>query len=105
MDTKQIDKKKNAKNDSDAIQRRKERRANRNTGVNTDWHTVDSDLILNLIAAITAIKGTITFGYTRDGGAYYLNYYIDGESYKEYIRPTENIDRFLEGEIEFWKNS
>lgn len=85
------------------IARRNERRNNRGGDGIADWQSVDSEMVLNLIATVTELKGTITFGYTRDGGAYYISYYVDGIPEKAYIRPTENIDKYLENEITSWK--
>lgn len=82
---------------------RKERQKNRGGDSVADWASPDAELLQTLIAGVTVHGGTITFGYTRDGGAYFVNFYVDGESIKEYIRPTEDIDAFLAIEIEGWK--
>lgn len=85
------------------LERRKQRRKNRGSGTAVaDWQSVDPNILQSLIAAVTQF-GTITFGYTRDGGAYYINYWVDGQSDKEYIRPTEDVDQALESELESWK--
>ncbi len=84
------------------MERRKQRKKNRGNDVTTDWEQVDSTLIVRLIATVANIKGTTTFGYTRDGGAYYINYYVNGESDKVYIRPTEDVDSAIEAEIASW---
>lgn len=90
-------------NDGTALARRKARRQNRNNGTAAaDWQSVDPNLLQSLVATVTQL-GTVTFGYTRDGGAYYIQYWVDGESLKEYVRPTEDIDAVLEAEIESWK--
>lgn len=84
------------------LARLKERRNNRGKStVVTDYESANPELLARLIATV-ARHGTITFGYTRDGGAYYINYWVDGESIKEYVRPTEDFDAFLEAEIEAW---
>lgn len=83
--------------------RRKSRRKNRGSSDPADWGGCDQDLLQGLVAIVTGVGATITLGYTKDGGAYYVNYYIDGESDKLYIRPTEGIDAVLEAEIESWK--
>ncbi|MBT8449369.1 MAG: hypothetical protein KJO69_06745 [Gammaproteobacteria bacterium] len=86
----------------DKLERLKQRRRNRGTTtVVTDYESFNSDLLKRLIAVV-AKHGTITFGYTRDGGAYYINYWVDGESFKEYLRPTEDADAFLQAEIDAW---
>ena len=86
-----------------ALERRKERRKNRGNSEPADWDSVIPIKVLRLIGVVTALGGTITFGYTRDGGAYYLNYYVDGESEKIYIRPTEGIEQRLDDEYESWQ--
>lgn len=83
-----------------ALERRQERRANRGNGAVADWSIVDSEIVQNLIATVTGQKGTITLGYTRDGSTYYISYYFGDESEAVYCRPTEDIDRFLQAEIE-----
>ena len=85
-----------------AMQRRIARRKNRGNNDSADWSEVNGDVIRDLIAVVTGLKGTVTFGYTRDGGAYYINYYVEGESDKIYIRPTEDIDQTLHIEATSW---
>lgn len=88
---------------ADILARRKERKKNRgDSTLVTDWIQADAET-LRLLVATVAIHGTVTFGYTRDGGAYYINYWMDGQSFKEYIRPTEDLDAVLRVEIESWQ--
>lgn len=84
-------------------QRRQERNNGRGNSETADWQSVDSESVIELIARVTSLKGTITFGYTKDGGAYYVNYYVDGQSDRIYIRPQEDIDRRITDEIESWQ--
>lgn len=86
--------------DENALQRRQARRKNRGGTEVADWASADSSLLQQLISTVTQQHGTITLGYTKDGGAYYLSYYFGDESEAAYCRPTEGIDLFLEGEIE-----
>jgi hypothetical protein len=86
-----------------ALQRRRTRQQNRDGNAIADWETLDSESVLKLVGIVTALKGTVTFGYTRDGGAYYVNYYVDSESEKVYIRPTEDVNARILDEIECWK--
>ncbi len=83
-----------------ALERRKARRANRGGTETADWAGADSSLIQQLVATVTGQKGTITLGYTKDGGAYYISYYFGDSSEAAYCRPSEGIDDFLKGEIE-----
>lgn len=82
-----------------AMLRRANRRKNRGGDDTADWSECNPDLVVGLIAIVGLNKGTITLGYTRDGGAYYISYYFGLESEKVYCRPTEDIDTFLEYEI------
>lgn len=98
---------KNAGKSSEASNRLKARRearqGNRGNSDPADWKSVDPDLMCGLVAVFTAHGGVISFGYTRDGGAYRIGYFADGQSDTVYIRPTEDIDAELEAEIESWK--
>lgn len=85
----------NATNANSPLERRKARRAKRGGGHTADWQSVDPEILQGLIAAV-ALHGTVTFGYTRDGGAYFINFWVDGASDKEYIRPNENVDEVLD---------
>lgn len=85
--------------------RREERKAGRGNSEPADWATVDSETIAELVEAFTRSGGVIGFGYTRDGGAYYISYFIDGERDNVYIRPTEDVDKRLVDEIQYWNGS
>lgn len=92
----------NTTNTPSKLERLKQRRQNRGkTSITTDYESFNAELLKRLIATV-AQHGTITFGYTRDGGAYYINYWVDGDSFKEYLRPTEDVDAFLQSEIDAW---
>jgi len=82
------------------LEKRRARSQNRGNGAIADWESCNSQDVLRLIGIVTSNKGTITFGYTKDGGAYYMSYYLDGESEKVYIRPTEDVDLSIQREIE-----
>jgi hypothetical protein len=61
-----------------------------------DWEIPDAALIRRVIAAVAKHHCAVQFGYTRDQGAYCVRIVGDGEPYNEYIRPTEDIDHYLE---------
>jgi len=73
-----------------------------NRGVTTpaDWAGVDGSLVVKAIAAVAANGGALRFGYTRDGGAYSVGFYGDGDPWTEYISPNDDVDGFLKGVIE-----
>lgn len=81
------------------------RRNNRSSGSapeQAEYEALNHTTICKLIDAVAGQGGTVTFGYTRDGGAYYIGYYLDGESSKIYVRPNENPDLLLANEIDWW---
>jgi hypothetical protein len=43
-------------------------------------------------------------GYSRDGGAYAIGFYGDGEPFTEFIAPTEDVDEYLRGVIDDYEN-
>lgn len=83
-----------------ALQRRKRRNKNRGGTETADWASANAELVTGLIATVTGQKGTVTLGYTKDGGAYYISYYFGDESEAVYCRPSEGIDEFLQSEID-----
>lgn len=87
-----------------AMERRANRRKGRGGDETADWESCDATLIQGLIAIVSINKGTVTFGYTRDGGAYFISYYFGESSEKVYCRPSEGIDTFLAYEIESFAN-
>lgn len=88
---------------SDRLAQRRKKRGAGQTEV-ADWESLNPTDVLKLIATVTGHGGTVTFGYTRDGGAYYLSYFIDGQAEKEYFRPTEDVDKLILIEIESWQS-
>lgn len=73
-------------------------RASRREGFSrgaANWGDVNGDAVTNAIAWTGACGGALRFGYTRDGGAYAIGIYLDGDSETEYVRPDEDIDQWL----------
>lgn len=67
-----------------------------------DWRMVNPEKMLHLVAIVAACGGAVRFGTTRDGGAMAVGFYLDGDSWPEYVRPTEDIEAFLDGAIADW---
>lgn len=67
-----------------------------------DWRVVNPEKLLHLIAIVAACGGAVRVGATRDGGAMAVGYYLDGNSWTEYVRPTEDCEAYLEGAIQDW---
>lgn len=64
-----------------------------------DWASCNPTTLMGAISAVAQDNGAIRLGYTRDGGAYAVGIYGDGEPFTEYIRPGEDINEYLEGLI------
>jgi hypothetical protein len=72
------------------------RRAHRHKSEHADFAVVDSDLLRNAIAKVTAKGCAIQFGYTKDGGTFVVRIVGDGDPYNDFIRPSESIEAYLE---------
>ena len=62
-----------------------------------DWGNAEPKLLASVIAGVTANGGAVRFGYSRDGGAYALGIYGDGDPFTEYFPATQDVDPWLEG--------
>lgn len=68
-----------------------------------DWTAVDGRWLAEAIAAVAARGGALRFGYTRDGGAYAVGVYGDGDKpYTDYIKPGESVEAYLEQLVYAW---
>lgn len=84
------------KRDSNFNPIRTRRGIDRQTSGVADWQQANSETIRTAIIAASAVGGALRFGYSRDGGAYALGIYGDGEPYTEFVTPSEDIDEFLQ---------
>jgi hypothetical protein len=64
----------------------------RKPGGIADWTSADPEALRNAITAAAFVGGAVRFGYSRDGGAYAIGIYGDGEPYTEFVKPIEDID-------------
>lgn len=78
----------------------REKRAARGQGEIADWATADPALLLGAIATLANRGGAIRFGYSRDGGAYSIGIYLANDKFTEYVRPSEDINYYLQSVIE-----
>lgn len=69
-----------------------------------DWATVDPIALVNAICAAASIGGALRLGYSRDGGAYAIGIYGDGEPYTEWVKPDEDLTEVLEMIAELFQN-
>jgi hypothetical protein len=72
------------------------RRGNQNTGgAPASWMLVDAEQLVYVIAAVAQKGGALRLGYTRDGGAFAIGIYGDGDPYTEYVSPKEDMSEYL----------
>jgi len=81
-------------NSSEFRKSRAARREGHSRGA-ANWGDVSGENLTNAVAWTAANGGALRLGYTRDGGAYAVGIYMDGESETEYIRPDEDMDQWL----------
>lgn len=74
-------------------QHRRRRRGNEETA---DWGNADPSKLHIAVCKLTSAGCAIQFGYTKDGGSLVVRIVGDGEPYNEYVRPTENLDEYLD---------
>jgi len=64
-------------------------------GTGANWMLCDPEMLQYTITAVAQKGGALRLGYTRDGGAYAIGIYGDGDPYTEYISPTEDVNEQL----------
>lgn len=62
-----------------------------------DWSSADPRWIAGVVHAITRVGGAVSFGYSRDGGAYSLSIMLDGDRETLWFNGGCDIDDELEG--------
>lgn len=61
-----------------------------------DYSGIDSTAMQRLVAVVASRSGAVRYGYTRDGGAYAVGIYLEGESETLYFKPTEDVSAELD---------
>lgn len=75
----------------------------RRNGGTADWESADALTLQKAIATAARTGGALRFGYSRDGGAYAVGIYGDGEPYTEFVKPSEDVTAFLVEVIELFE--
>jgi hypothetical protein len=74
-----------------------ERRRNRGNSEPFDWGSADPSKVVRAIIAVTSCGWAIQFGLTNDGGAGVVQLWdYKNPSTREFVRPTEDVDYYLE---------
>jgi len=61
-----------------------------------NWMDADGSTLIKAIDAAAASGGALRFGYSRDGGAYAIGVYGDGDPYTDFVGGGEDINEVLE---------
>lgn len=61
-----------------------------------DWSAADPRWIAGVVHAITRVGGAVSFGYSRDGGAYSVSIMLDGDRETLWFNGGADIDAELE---------
>jgi len=91
------------KDPNEKPERNVRRGLNRRGGETADWASADGSLLQRAICAAAKTRGALRFGYSQDGGAYAIGIYGDGTPYTEWVRPSEDIDAFLQDVIDLFE--
>lgn len=75
--------------------RRKFTRRGRKSGPVADWAQIDGPTTIRAIAAVAFTGGALRFGYSRDGGAFALGIYSEGENHTEFSPDAEDMEDLL----------
>lgn len=62
-----------------------------------DWSAADPRWVAGVVHVVTRTGGAVSFGYSRDGGAYSLSIMLDGERETLWFNGGADIDAELEG--------
>jgi hypothetical protein len=66
------------------------------SGGGADYSKLDGQRCIELIESIAVAGGAIRLGKTRDGGAYAIGVYGDGDQpYTDYLKPNESVIDYL----------
>jgi len=73
------------------------RREQRHTGSVLDLDSIDPDTLKRALVAVLKREVGVTFGVTRDGGALSITLLDNGETVREYVRATEDVNLYFTG--------
>jgi len=73
------------------------RREQRHTGSVLDLNSINPDTLKGAILSLLKREVGVTLGVTRDGGALSVTLLDNGETIREYVRATEDINLYLTG--------
>lgn len=85
-------------------ERKPARRSRRRSASVADWATASGEIVIKAITAASNVGGALRFGYSRDGGAFAIGVYGDGDPYTEFVAGTESIDEYLAEYVQLFED-
>lgn len=64
-----------------------------------DWSGAAPQGVLDVVIAMSSLGGAVTFGMSRDGGAYMLTLLLDGDRTTLWCPCTEDVDIWMENTV------
>jgi len=83
--------------------KRVKRQAERSQRSAVDILTVDGDTFLKCLEVVCRCEGAIRVGLSRDGGAFAIGIYGDGDPYTEYVGAGEDINEYFANLAEYFR--
>lgn len=71
------------------------RRTLRHKSEHADYSSVDANLLLLAVAAVTTSNCAIQFGLTKEGSSFVIRIVGDGDPYNDFVRPSEDVNAYL----------
>lgn len=72
----------------------------RRTATKADWGGCDGDRLQAVVHGITSLGGAVTFGTSRDGGAYSVHLMLEGEHQTLWFNGDSDLDDEMQAIIE-----
>jgi len=64
---------------------------------------INGDIFLKCLEVVCSHEGALRVGLSRDGGAYAIGIYGDGDPYTEYVGAGEDINEYLATLAEYFR--
>jgi hypothetical protein len=69
-----------------------------------NWNDATPATLVRAIVAAASADGALRFGYSRDGGAFAIGVYGDGDPYTDFVGGNEPIDEYLEDYVKLFED-
>lgn len=83
-------------------ERKPARTGNRQPRHVANWLDANPDVLRRAISSAASTGGALRFGYSRDGGAFAIGVYGDGDPYTDFVGGNEPIDEYLDDYVKLF---